>query len=64
MLFVTPRETELSDWRTLEAPEQKDIQLVQIWDVNRFGQHELLNLYLAVGQMEGCQQVNGDQKYK
>lgn len=39
-----PLETELSGWRTLEVPEQKDIQLVQFWDKNEFGQHVLLNL--------------------
>lgn len=48
-----PPETELGGCRTLEVPEQKDIQLVQFWDTNKFGQRVLLNLYLAVGQMEG-----------
>lgn len=32
-----PPESELTDWRTLEVPEERDIQLVQLWDKIKYG---------------------------
>ncbi len=66
-----PQETELSGWRTLVAPEQRDNKLVQLLDGNKFQPRWSTELVFSCGTDEGlvvgcfsAGKEGGDKKYK